>query len=109
MLKQIKEVIPLVISVLQEYPDTRNSDKELILKCWEKEGLILTPEQQIQFKACHSTETYRRTRQKIQEAGEFGATKAVRQQRLKNDVEMRNALAGKRVVIEGNKAIIVEG
>lgn len=108
MLKRIIEAMPIVTQVLEEYPDTRNSDKELILRCWEKEGLFLTIEQTARFRLCHSSETYRRTRQKIQEQGLYPAKDKIRHQRLKNDVEMRNTLAGKRIVFEGGMAKIID-
>lgn len=108
MISKIKQATPIVMKVLENYPKARNSDKELTIRCWEEQGLFLTDEQKARFRACHSTETYRRTRQKIQEQGMYKADDNIRHQRLKNDVEMRNTLSGKRLVFEGGSVKIID-
>jgi hypothetical protein len=59
----------LIRHILRDFPDTRNSDKELQWKIWEKQGAVrdgvLTKQNWI-YKA-KLAETVRRTRQKIQE------------------------------------------
>src|SRR5690554_2639492 len=70
-----KSIRDNVRDILEQYPETRNSDKLLILKYWElvdklpmhsmsrlKEAFVLNST---------STESIRRARQLIQESGEF--------------------------------------
>ncbi len=59
----------LIKKLLRDYPDTRNSDKELQWKIWEYQGAVINnciTKQNWIYKAKLS-ETIRRTRQKIQE------------------------------------------
>lgn len=59
----------LVKKLLETYPETRNSDKELQWRIWEREGAVknnVMTKQDYLFHAKHF-ETIRRTRQKIQE------------------------------------------
>ncbi len=72
----------LVGQVLSSSNIARNSDRYLILNVWEKQGLVLTPEQRNLFlHDVSSPETIRRMRQKFQEKGLFEADKAVDQKR----------------------------
>ena len=62
------KVYDLVKQILEDHPQTRNSDKALHFTVWNKLGLIknraITYED---YKEAPSTETIRRSRQKIQE------------------------------------------
>jgi len=109
MIQQIKNAEGLVKEILASYPETRSDDKKLILKVWEAQGLILTPEQKNLFKTCFSTETIRRTRQKIQEEGQFEATDEVKHARKKKEKEMHAFFAKKPIRFEfvGDKAVPV--
>ncbi len=72
----------LVSQVLLSYHIARNSDRYLILHVWERQGLVLNPEQRKLFlRDVSSPETIRRMRQKFQEQGLFEADKAVDQKR----------------------------
>lgn len=71
-----------VRSILEHVPLTRSSDKELLVTYMQKSGMALTPKQIEIFKDMPSTETLRRIRQKIQEGGEFLATKEVEEARF---------------------------
>lgn len=57
--------------ILREYPQTRSDDRKLMLKVWESYGLYLSESQQQKFMGHNipSTETIRRTRQRLQEQG----------------------------------------
>ena len=59
----------------------RDSDKALILWVWWQLGFQLTHEQMDKFMNLPSTETIRRLRQKLQEKGKYGGSKAVLDER----------------------------
>lgn len=83
-----------VEDILKAYPDTRGNDKLLILKVWEDYNLILTPYQRQKFmsKELPSTETIRRTRQKLQECGRYMPVKEVQVARQQLAEETRNTI-----------------
>ncbi len=68
-----------VESILKFVPDTRSSDKKLLMTYWEKQGLILTPEQKRKFMDCTTAESITRARRKLKT--EYPATKEVEEQR----------------------------
>jgi hypothetical protein len=76
-----KHVSEEVERILEWYPETRNSDKKLLLRYYDQHGLHLTEEQADIFLSIKSPETIRRTRQKIQESGKYPATENVRRTR----------------------------
>lgn len=59
------------IRLLSQNEIYRSKDRELILAIWEQEGLVLTEEQKRKFLKVSSPESIRRTRQKIQERGQY--------------------------------------
>lgn len=67
------KVYNTVKRLLIEQPELRDSDKALAWEVWKKQGVIFTAPSGAQimtfdsFKKAKSTETIRRTRQKIQE------------------------------------------
>ena len=71
----------------------RNSDKELIIEVWKANGLRLTQDQIAIFKKLPSTESIRRTRQKIQENGEFLADNNIRRTRKNKADLVRSKIA----------------
>ena len=78
--------------VLTNYPEARDSDRYLILKVWEAYGLYLSESQKDKFMGCPSTESIRRTRQKLQERGKYKASERVsRHRRIKSYVVQQNA------------------
>ena len=82
----------VVKQVLANYPETRDNDKELLIKTWEHLGLYLSQGQQDKFKHIASPETIRRTRQKIQEGGLYPATERTRSfRKVKSAVIQQNA------------------
>lgn len=80
----------IVEKVLSERPETRDNDRLLILQVWEEQGLVLTPEQKHIFKNIASSETIRRTRQLLQEGGEYEASENVSKSRQALEVETRS-------------------
>lgn len=77
---------------LRDYPETRDSDKKLLLKVWAHCGLYLTEAQQDKFLGIASPETIMRTRRKLQEAGRYPATERVKKSRqLKSMIVQQNA------------------
>ena len=79
-----------VEKVLSEKPETRDNDRLLIMNVWEEQGLVLTPEQKHVFKNIASSETIRRTRQLLQEGGEYEASENVSKARQALEVETRS-------------------
>ena len=79
-----------VEKVLSERPETRDNDRLLIMKVWEEQGLVLTPEQKHIFKNIASPETIRRTRQLLQEGGEYEASEKVSSARQGLEAETRS-------------------
>lgn len=88
MYKEIKKVKPLVEEVLKYSQLARNCDKELIIRVWDRCGLILSPEQRAIWFKTPSTESIRRTRQKIQSEGKYLADKQIREAREENRKNM---------------------
>ena len=86
-MKHLKEA--QIKEILKEYPETRDSDKLLILKVWESEGLFLSDDQRETFLKLTSSETIRRTRQRLQEQGYYKSTQRVKDIRMAKEVEMR--------------------
>lgn len=67
--------------VLREHPETRSSDKTLILRVWEMYGFGLSEAQKEIFMKLPQAETIRRVRQKLQEQGKYQANDQVKRQR----------------------------
>lgn len=70
-----------VKNILEFAPKTRNSDIELLIIYWQKAGVNLSNEQIQKIKELPSPDTLTRIRRKIQENGEFPATKEVNEAR----------------------------
>jgi len=71
----------IVESILSRDPETRNSDKKLILAVWDYMGLNLSDTQKAKFMDMPPAETIRRLRQKLQERGRYRASDSVRHER----------------------------
>lgn len=84
----MKKVYGITYIILRDVPETRSSDKELLLAYWETEGLYLTPHQQRLFRQCTTPESVTRQRRQIQADGEFPANSNVRQRRKELEDEM---------------------
>lgn len=65
MLNDIKKIYNLVKKILKDYPETRESDKMLMLKVWEKGGLKLTEEQKFLFVKLPAAESITRARREL--------------------------------------------
>ena len=84
------KIYDLIKITLEDYPETRNSDKKLIWRVWCKLGYIDTGYALYEedFMRSPSTETIRRCRQKIQELNpELQATRRIRG--LRKSVELQ--------------------
>ena len=68
----------IVERVLKMYPQTRSSDRLLILKVWEMQGFGASETQKkFLLTKATSTESIRRTRQKFQQHGKYEASEEV--------------------------------
>lgn len=67
----------IIKSVLTSDRQARNSDRRLLLKVWERQGLVLSEYQKAQFMSVASAESIRRTRQKLQEDGLYPADQMI--------------------------------
>lgn len=75
------KILDQVTNILKASHKARNSDVELLLIYFQKFGMNLTPEQEATFRKMPSVETIRRTRQAIQERGDYRADEAVEEAR----------------------------
>lgn len=66
-----------VKQVLRDYPETRDSDTELVARVWEMYGLEFTPEQRRLITVIPKTESITRCRRKLQEQGLYKAKRQV--------------------------------
>jgi hypothetical protein len=82
----------LVERVLSQKPEARDDDKLLMLEIWEMQGLCFSETQKKAFRRASSPESIRRTRQKLQEEGQYKASKEVEEQRYQMYVEARDAI-----------------
>jgi len=97
MLNEYKNISLVVEETLRDYPQTRGSDKRLILEVWQKEGLILSQEQEDFISAmCSSPESITRVRRKVNEGGLYRPTRDIEYQRKAEEEKVRNHFAGKR-------------
>lgn len=83
-----------VETILREYPETRSSDKKLLLKIWELDGLYLTEDQQKRFLNSSTAESVTRARRALKE--KYPATEQVNEYRYSLFKEYRNDYAFER-------------
>lgn len=79
----------MVEKILSNDERSRNSDKWLILKVWESQGLYLTEAQSYKFFSVASPETIRRIRQKLQESGKYQPTDTIKRERRFRGMRMQ--------------------
>lgn len=86
----------IVEQALRDYPKTRNSDRELIVKVWEiQNGRDMNPSlREFFLNAAAFPDTVTRIRRKFQEHGEYPAVKEVEEQRYNKFTEIRGTIAG---------------
>ena len=94
---QIKSIKPKVIEILEHSQSARNSDKDLILQVWESCGLILDEKQKEIWKNLPSSESIRRTRQKLQELGKYKADHEIIKAREENRKNMEITMLRQRI------------
>lgn len=80
--EEIKTAETFVKTVLRDCPETRGSDKKLLIETWERQGLHLTPEQVNIFMKCLPAETITRARREVQAAGWYRPSEGVQQFRM---------------------------
>ena len=95
MIEDIKTVKDGVIYCLKNFPATRNSDKELVLRYLFENKLIARMKDGFSFKYNNiddfpAFESITRCRRKLQEAGRFLATEDVEEQRRLEEQNMKN-------------------
>ena len=95
-----------IVNILRVSHSARNSDLELWLIYAKKSGLNLTREQIEVLKDMPSFETIRRTRQKIQERGNYLADKEVDEARYNKFKEVRGSIG---IVDEPERLLEVSG
>ena len=69
--EDFKTVEGLVKHCLKECPETRSSDRKLMLRVWELQGFRLSSKKQAFFLKVAAPETIRRIRQKLNEIGQY--------------------------------------
>ncbi len=84
----------IIEQTLSDYPATRNSDMELVIRVWEMQGLELTPKQLAFFKEkAIPAETIGRARRKLQEHGQYLASEEVDKARFEKFVQIKDGIA----------------
>jgi hypothetical protein len=87
MSKKVQERTEIL---LKNMPQTRNSDKALLLEYWEREGLVLTASQQLTFRnLCTPAESITRARRMLRD--KYPAETAVETERRKKEAAMRES------------------
>ncbi len=85
-MSRVREVTPKVFEVLKEYPETRNNDKELVLRVYTKYYHVFLGDsfhKVMRRKDLPSMESIRRARQRIQEYyPDFRAEEPIEQIRM---------------------------
>ena len=72
--------------ILEKYPQTRSSDKKLLLAVWFFQGLILTQEQKrIFYEKCMVAESITRKRRDLQASGKYLGSQEVMDGRKKQE------------------------
>lgn len=79
----------LVVRVLTNHPQARNSDVELHIACLEEQGLNLSFYQKAAIRRAFSFESVRRQRQLLQADGLFPADENTRRGRKLKEAKMR--------------------
>ena len=95
----------LVRQILAQFPETRSDDKELIIRAWEAQGLILSFYQKQKLRTIFSNETIRRSRQKIQEEGLFPPDEKTRRGRKLKQAKMTQELRKKQWIFDKESQI----
>lgn len=80
--KQLTHILPFVREILLEKPETRDSDRKLMLEAWDRGGLHLTDKQRQLFMKLPSAESLTRARRKLQENGALRGKPEVTQARI---------------------------
>lgn len=89
---RIKNVLPQVDQILAYAPETRDSDKKLLLAYYAHMGLHLDPAQRAKFMELPSPDTITRARRKIQESGRFQPAKEIKDERAMREGEVRQEM-----------------
>lgn len=84
----------IVEKTLKYHPETRTDDKLLILQVWERCGFHLSVNQRKAFlgKELPSTETIRRTRQRLQQEGKYLPPQPVQEARQQKAEQIRQEI-----------------
>jgi hypothetical protein len=85
-------LVNVIENILRDKPATRNSDRLLMLEIYAYYGLKLTPQQEERFIDMPSTESVRRTRQKLQELGRYPADPSIKKQREFKSMRMQQII-----------------
>lgn len=86
------KVVARVENILQNIPETRSSDKLLLLKYWEQQGLCLNMYQRSVFLGkCTTAETITRARRALKET--YPATETVDNERFDKYMQFKNEKA----------------
>ena len=82
------KVLNRVENLLKYMPSLRDSDKKLLLAYWERQGLVLTPEQTEKFMDCTVAESITRARRALR--GKYPASEKIEQHRFDRFMDYRN-------------------
>lgn len=84
----------IIEDTLKRYPETRNSDRKLILKVWSRQKWNFREHfDEFFIHQAISPETIRRTRQKLQQEGKYKADEAVDEARFDKYLKTKHNIA----------------
>ena len=78
--------------LLRDYPKSRSDDRDLLLRYWYSEGLILTPEQRERFMRTTPAESITRSRRNLR--GKYPGDKETEEARFNKSKEMSAEYSG---------------
>lgn len=88
------KVTQQVEAILKESRMARNSDRHLMIKFMQQNGMGLTPHQESVFLLLPSLESVRRVRQKLQENGKYPADQKIARERDFKSMRMQQITPG---------------
>lgn len=85
------KTIDKIENILREDPRYRDSDRQLLLRYWESQGLHLTSEQRYRFMRCTTAETITRARRALKH--KYPPSEAVDDYRFRKFQQYKNEQA----------------
>lgn len=82
------KIINIVGKVLNEFPETRDDDRLLVVEVWGKQGMLMNSLQKKFLQHCFSPETITRARRHFQALGKYQMSKEALEKRMKKQQQL---------------------